>query len=223
VLNYKVGDIVRIRSKKWIDAQYKDYDGSISLGERYSFSVHMFKYAGETARIAEVLSDSYLLELNDFEWKWQDWMFDPDYGRFKELLSIEDAIIAMVKDKETLYNKKGDLKYLWTGRSLISIDVATCTKTSFFGTLGDEFYRCPEKPKRAWTRWEVLDWINSEESRGWVVRKKGAKQWYSPQFFCYDDGADGYERARILPDKSGIDESTVQGLESEMKIEEAGK
>jgi hypothetical protein len=229
VLNYKVGDVVRIRSQEWLNSQKKCANGVIPLNKdtifARAFTNDMLQYAGKETWIAYVREEhnGYGLEIDCGKWIWEDWMLDPDYSSFGEPFSTEDAIIAMVKYKETLYNKKGDLKYLWTGKSFISVDASTGRGASYFETFGDEFYRCPEKPKRAWTRWEVLDWANSEESRGWVVRKKGSKQWYSPQFFCYDDGADKYKRARILPDKSGIDESTIQGFKSEMKIEESGK
>jgi hypothetical protein len=120
-------------------------------------------------------------------------MFDPDYTG-DDPLSPEDAIRAML-DGETLYDKEGD-KYYWKGK-------------------GHALYRRPPKRKRLMARWEVLAWACSEESRGWVVRAKGSKWWCPPQFFSYDMDAKRYERARILPDMSGIDRSTIQGFEVE--------
>jgi hypothetical protein len=77
------------------------------------------------------------------------------------------------------------------------------------------FRRRPAKHNRPMTRWEVLVWANSEESRGWVVQAQGNKMWYIPQFFSYDTDTAKYRRARLLPDNSGIDESTIRGFEVE--------
>jgi hypothetical protein len=64
------------------------------------------------------------------------------------------------------------------------------------------------------TRWELLAWANSEASRGWLV-SAGGSDWGSPQYFCYNMEEDRYQRARLLPDLSGIDENTVEGFEIE--------
>jgi hypothetical protein len=80
---------------------------------------------------------------------------------------------------------------------------------------------------RPMTRWEILDWANSEASRGWVVQSRYIGNdfwglWNNPQRFLYDTCEDfvdenvvEYRRARLLPDLSGIDESTIQGFEVE--------
>jgi hypothetical protein len=65
------------------------------------------------------------------------------------------------------------------------------------------------------TRWEILAWANSEASRGWLVRGEGSDTWYVPQFYTYTDDINGFQRARLLPDLSGIDEDTIQGFEVE--------
>jgi hypothetical protein len=65
------------------------------------------------------------------------------------------------------------------------------------------------------TRFEILGWANSKKSRGWVVSQDGGDIWNAPQFFSYDLESDRYQRARLLPDFSGVDEDTIQGFEVE--------
>jgi hypothetical protein len=56
--------------------------------------------------------------------------------------------------------------------------------------------------------------LTSEESRGWVVNFDNS-DWVSPQCRSYDGELKKYRRARLLPDLSGIDESTICGFEVE--------
>jgi hypothetical protein len=103
---------------------------------------------------------------------------------------------------------------------------AASTKKEFSGYTTDfkNFYR--RNPKRFMTRWEVLAWVVSEESRGWVVRPSTQHAWAPPQSWYYveDDGVllSYYQRARLLPDLSGIDEATLCGFEVEIVATEAG-
>jgi hypothetical protein len=70
------------------------------------------------------------------------------------------------------------------------------------------------------TQSEAIDWARSKESWGWLVRRCQNdvwREWRYPTEFDYSLllVLDGYQRARLLPDLSGIDESTVQGFEAE--------
>jgi hypothetical protein len=47
-----------------------------------------------------------------------------------------------------------------------------------------------------------------------VVRQEG-DTWKPPQFFSYNMDLDEHQRARLLPDLSGVDEDTIQGFEVE--------
>jgi hypothetical protein len=79
-MKYKEGDLVRIRSREWIDAQEKNEDGNIEINEGPTFVLSMFMYAGKIARITKVCNnDYYKLDLDVSNWRWSDWMFDPDY------------------------------------------------------------------------------------------------------------------------------------------------
>jgi hypothetical protein len=179
----------------------------------------MQKYAGEVARITEAHENSYSLDIDGGAWIWQDWMFDPDF-KAGGPLSAEDAIWAML-DGETLYSEDGSTKFYWDGGHFRVEDDGGL---DFTGTFNDStFYRCPAKHKRTMTRWEVLDWANSDASRGWVARVGGEDTWHTPQFFGYNMDVDKYERARLLPDLSGVDEDTIQGFEVEAEECRAGK
>jgi hypothetical protein len=133
------------------------------------------------------------------------WMFDPDY-RPDEPLSPEDAIRAML-DGERLADHDG-VGYWYSGCGRFSSDSA-------WGAQFVAGLRRPEKRKRKWTRWEVLAWASSEESHGWVVRQEGDSVWKAPQYFAYTLEEDRYQRARLLPDLSGVDPNTIQGFEVE--------
>jgi hypothetical protein len=68
------------------------------------------------------------------------------------------------------------------------------------------------------TRWEILAWVGSEDSRGWLVKAYEGGPWMAPQFFEYrDDHLPKYQRAKLRPDLLMIDESTIQGFEVEME------
>jgi hypothetical protein len=64
------------------------------------------------------------------------------------------------------------------------------------------------------TTFEAMLWAGSEASHGWVVRRKNASGawgvWRTPQYAGYNIKGEHYQRARLLPDGSGIDESTVE-------------
>jgi hypothetical protein len=77
------------------------------------------------------------------------------------------------------------------------------------------FYRRSARQKRYMTRFEVLGWASGAESRGWVVRPDPRGGWVAPQCLSYSEDIKDYWRARLLPDCSGVDESTVQGFEAE--------
>ena len=69
------------------------------------------------------------------------------------------------------------------------------------------------------TQLEVMDWAASEKSHGWLVRSEPCEAtdcfWHPPQYHSYDGNLASYQRARLLPDLSGIDKSTIQGFEAE--------
>jgi hypothetical protein len=65
---------------------------------------------------------------------------------------------------------------------------------------------------------EAQAWAESDESLGWMV-KLGIREWTFPRFHGYGDDISHYRRSRMLPDMSGVDESTIQGFEVEVERE----
>jgi hypothetical protein len=206
-MNRKVGDTVRIQTQEWIDAQ-EDKGGYIANGEDVArFITDMFKYAGRIAKIRSIKSFRYKLNIDNEWFSWEDWMFDPSYDPDAPL-SAEDAIRAML-DGETFYDEDG-WEYFWDkeNRDLCrKID----GKTTAFCV--PNLHRRPAKRKRPMTIQEIAAWVTSEDSLGWMV--KYIDCWCFPRSMRYLDRLCEYQRARLLPDLSGIDKSTIQGFEVE--------
>ncbi|MDR0656552.1 MAG: hypothetical protein LBG22_09595 [Treponema sp.] len=224
-MKYKAGDTVRIRSKEWIDAQEKNANGYI-LGPphaSYYMSGPMQDLASKTAKIFSVRYDYYRLDIDEIDETnsfWEDWMFDPDY-KSDGPLTAKDAVIAMVRDGEHLFDRDGR-EFYWDDDSRIFMNITDVVRGFHREYRANEssfplpnLCRRLKKRTRPMSRWEVLDWANSEASRGWVVRLEGSGIWNTPQFFNYDLDSYRYQRARLLPDLSGVDKSTIQGFEVE--------
>ena len=144
-------------------------------------------------------------------------------------LTPEEAVRAML-DGEVLTRhensvwKKG-LEAKWDGADF----VARCNDNrdwSFMSSF-DNLIRKKQKTKPM-DSWECLAWVNSPDSHGWLVSIKHITDddwgdWDLPQRFKYDGREHypeacsvSYRRARMLPDKSGIDKSTIQGFLEEV-------
>jgi hypothetical protein len=79
-----------------------------------------------------------------------------------------------------------------------------------------------EPAYRPMTQFEMMGWANSEESRGWLVRmidKNDKSKWLLPQQLRYDcnEGLNhvSYERAKLLPDCSDIDKTTIRQFKTQ--------
>jgi hypothetical protein len=214
-MKYKEGDRVRIRSKEWIDAQEKDEDGDISDCGARAFVRNMFQYAGREAVIIKAVNDfSYEIDIDPGSSYWTVQMFDPGYTPADKTLSPKDAIWAMLEGEALLLETEGR-ECLWDsahGYFTVMLNSVEALRTldNFNGLR-----RRPVKRKRAMNRWEMLDWAGSGASRGWVVRSSPYGDWRLPQHFKYEPGTAYYQRARLLPDLSGVDEDTIQGFEVE--------
>jgi hypothetical protein len=219
-MKYKVGDTVRIRSKEWMDAQRKDADGDIAMNG-LCLTKGMFMYAGRTATIKRICPNrTYKLDIDNERYWWMDWMFDPDY-KADGLLSAKDAIIAMVREGEHLFDKDGREFYWDDGGKIFwhTLDAVNDAGKEYT-VRGSNFplpdlYRRPSRRKRTMNRWEVLDWAGSDASRGWLVRASENMPWILPAYYGYNEDFSTYQRARLLPDLSGVDEDTIQGFEVE--------
>ena len=137
-------------------------------------------------------------------------------------LSPGEAVRAML-DGEILtghedYWAKG-LEAYWDGKHFVSRsdDISSDDKGPWL--IMQTFDNLLRKPKtRPMDSWECLAWVNSPDSHGWLVsyKEKSTSEW-SPwdvpqRFIYYWIETVSYRRARILPDKSGIDESTIRGF-----------
>jgi hypothetical protein len=111
-------------------------------------------------------------------------------------------------DGETLYNREW-WAYSWDGEHFHKeYDGRSMTPFDFFG-----LHRRPEKRKRLMTAEEAIRWANSKESSGWMVCINKDGPWSFPEWFSYDCGMETYQRAKMRPDLSFIDRSTIQGFE----------
>ena len=208
---YEVGDTATIKPREWFEERM--HGGSVLKGVGYTFVGSMLEYAGKEAKVVGLRTDGYSLDIDNGRWKWSDWMLGDRPG-----LPAEDALKVMLRGKK-LYDKHGN-EYLWSKEKCCFVT----DKSDGSGILRiydtremPRLFRGKPSPKaaRAMTRFEVLAWAGSEESRGWLVRDRFLDGWRLPQFFAYDGDLSQYQRARMFPDLSGIDESTVQGFELE--------
>ena len=126
-------------------------------------------------------------------------------------LTPKEAIIAMLNGK-ILRTAGGDSIEWSEERSGFIFNKINYYHLGSFNNL----FRKPAKKTRPMTPFECLAWVNSNESVGYMVSNKINDyedwcDWDIPQRFMYSDRV-AYRRAKVLPDKSGIDESTIQGF-----------
>jgi hypothetical protein len=213
-MKHRAGDTVRIQTREWMDEQEKDDDGYIRRAAEPSITLDMQAYAGIVAKIRQAFTETYVLDIDDGACYWSDWMFDPDYCPDAEPLSAKDAVLALA-DGETLCDEDGATYWFSEADACFNTDSASG------GTPEDSNYfyglrRSPVKRKRPMSRWEIMAWASSEQSHGWLVRHDVSfPDWVVPQCPAYDDGISRFQRARLLPGSSGIDEDTIQGFEAE--------
>lgn len=75
--HYEVGDYVRIRSD--LKQMYDDeVDTNVGL------EVEMIDYAGKLARITSVKDASYLIDIDDGNWFWEDMLFEYRLGNYED-------------------------------------------------------------------------------------------------------------------------------------------
>jgi hypothetical protein len=215
---YKIGDKVRVRSKEWIDAQKKNDYGYILAPKGCAMDMLTTQqaHAGEVTEILCVDVDgTYRISADNADLWWAEWMFDDPAG--PEILSPEEAARAML-DREILLCPQdfGEPRCLakWDGNNFVCYWEGKEWQGTTVLPNTKGLRRLPAKRKRPMTRWEILAWANSEASWGWVVQWN-EYNWDIPQRFSYDNDNSQYQRARLLPDLSGVDESTIQGLEVE--------
>jgi hypothetical protein len=135
-----------------------------------------------------------------------------------DTLSTVDAVIAMARDKETLYDEDG-LEYFWDDD-----DGCFCSRQ---GEVKRYSVRLPraklqrkqpeqEQEKTNYLLLKFLSWLRSEESVGWFVRwltGKGGSTWWVAAHnvtIMPDSGLESLEICKLRWPGIGIDESTIQ-------------
>ena len=74
-MKFKVGDKVRVRQWKAMEREYGlNEDGNINHG--CIFLQNMKKYCGQVVTIKKIYYNYYLIEEDDGEFFWEDWMFE---------------------------------------------------------------------------------------------------------------------------------------------------
>ena len=115
-MKYKVGDKVRIKSLEWYNER-KNGLGHVAHDDFYNtFVSSMIAYCGMEANITEVEGSHYILDVDNGDWWWQDFMFeeplvdDSNYEQLKEI-AIE-LIRANVSPREVAFLAKEIYKEL---------------------------------------------------------------------------------------------------------------
>jgi hypothetical protein len=125
----------------------------------------------------------------------------------QKYLDPKEAIRLMLDGEELVDDYGGFYAWNESGKKFICVD-----KIGSRIGIADRFEnlrRKPQKKRRPMTRWECLAWATSDEARGWVVGT-GSCSWRPPQCWSYPDGTIlEFRRAKLKPDGTGIDESTI--------------
>ena len=125
-----------------------------------------------------------------------------------QYLDPKEAIRLML-DGEVLKDSFDNDAYFIKDRFYIRRSLTSASEISYFHKLR----RKPQKKKRLMTQWECLLWATSDNANGWIVlvdEPWDRDKWRCPQYFTYsEDLTKNLKRAKLLPDGSGIDESTI--------------
>jgi hypothetical protein len=206
-MKYKKGDVVRIRSRDWLN------EHDTPEGYNQAFIYDMYEYCGKTATIIKVDEGYkfYRLDIDNKEWNWEDWMFDPNF-KADEPLPVREAVLAMLNG-EILVNGQGIKHKFEENKGFVEIYDKNDNDGRTTRWLDNLHYILPKR-KRLMMLEEAWEWAKSTNSHGWMVRC-GTGDWVFPSTFDYILGMKNYQRVKILSDLSGIDESTIQDFETE--------
>lgn len=84
MLEYRVGQKVYIKNKKWYNS-LKNYNGDIASDKViFGFNSYMSKYCGRIGIITDIVNTrycgkfvkKYFLDIDDGKWKWSEDMFE---------------------------------------------------------------------------------------------------------------------------------------------------
>jgi hypothetical protein len=135
----------------------------------------------------------------------------------QKYLDPKEAARLMLLDGEVLVDTEGEESY-WSNERKTFV-YKTNDDYEFTTDYFEFLRRKPQKTRRLMTRWECLAWASSAESQGWVVKCNEHSDWYTPQHTVYfDRSISDFRRAKLLPDGSGIDESTITDFSVEVEV-----
>lgn len=126
-MKYKVGDKVKVHSKKWFKTNCsKNCFGAFAYEFNcFTFVDDMDKFCGQEITIKQAVSDSYNILEDEGMWRWEDWMFE-DMNNNTNTISnpniVEDfAKLIGVELDEEFYDSKGSCRYKFTSDSGLMI------------------------------------------------------------------------------------------------------
>jgi hypothetical protein len=121
----------------------------------------------------------------------------------------------MMDNGETLYDKEGYAHSFNEEKGCF--EYANHDWDTFSNGVFNNLTRNLSKRKRSrpMIKKEAKAWAESDASLGWMARYRTQPVWLFPRECRYSLRMEGYQRARMLPDYSGIDKSTIQGFEVE--------
>ena len=96
-MKYKVGDKVRIKSLEWY-SKNKNGLGHVShYDTNYTFVSSMSSYCGMTANITEVEGSHYILDVDNGDWWWQDFMFEEAFAYDQNYEQLKEIAIELIR------------------------------------------------------------------------------------------------------------------------------
>lgn len=100
-MKYKVGDKVRIKSKKWWNAQPKNENGDVECGAD-TFTDIMTCLCGKVVEISDILDDVY--SIKGYDLNWTDEMFDDSFSYNPEKSIISEEMIKDISEVVKKHN-----------------------------------------------------------------------------------------------------------------------
>ena len=96
-MKYKVGDKVRIKSLEWYN-ENKNMRGDVEhYDANNSFVSSMSSYCGMTGNIPEVERSYYILDVDNGDWWWQDFMFEEAFAYDQNYEQLKEIAIELIR------------------------------------------------------------------------------------------------------------------------------
>ena len=96
-MKYKVGDKVRIKSLEWYNER-KNWLGHVVHDDFYNtFVSSMIAYCGMEANITEVEGSHYILDVDNGDWWWQDFMFEEAFAYDQNYEQLKEIAIELIR------------------------------------------------------------------------------------------------------------------------------